>query len=1198
MNLIKKLFVYAVVFATIVTMSLPAGIAVAAATPVAGDLIKSNVSSAVYYYNGTERFAFPNPTVYFSWYQDFSTVKTITAEELAAITYNGKLVTVRPGTKLVKIASDPKVYAVEPGGKLRSIPSEAVAATLYGSNWAKMVTDVSDAFWFWYDRTNTTPLSSTHPTGSLVKYANSNNVYYIDGTTKRLVSAAGMTANKFDNDFVITIPDTITYTDGTQVTGAEEGLFPITSGTTATPPVATGALTVAMSASNPVSATIIADSDTAQSMIPFLAVNLTASSAGSVKVTKMIFERTGISADTDLSNLYLFDGTTKLTDGGSISSKVLTFNDNDSEGIITIPAGTTKTVMLRGDLALSTTASKQIGFNLTSVVSNAASTAGSYPVVGNLMVTASATDLGFATIPSATAVLPTANTSVNSNEKDFEAFKAILTANGQDLQVEGIRFTQIGSVSNGDLTNFKLQVGGTTLATAELNGNNELYFDLSSNPYVITKGNQKTLSLRVDIAKGSTRTFKYAIQNASDIVIKDKGYNVYTQTFVTSATTWTAVKSSYDYTISAGTLSTTKDSTSPSGTAVVNANNVKLATFKFEATGEDVKVKSLDLKIASTGATADSGIQNVKVYYDGAQVGQTKNLTTSTTAVNFGFGSSMVLPAGTPKLVDIYADTKTPAGATLTDGGNIQIKLIAGTDAQGVVSLSTVNVGAVDGNSLTLSSSALSMAKNAAYGSNYLTSPSTAAKIGSFTIKAGATQGIDVDNIYISGVTSGVLSNLVLKHGTTELQKKSTLPSSGTTTIGMGSTLSLAAGESKVIDIYADVKSGISSYSLTSIVAGDGTTKTTNETAVSTGATLQTMTIAAGDIRVAAASTKPEADIVIGGMTSLVNAVEFTALNEAMTITNLRITSSGTAGAVASVVLEFPKEDGTTGTVTGYVDGDGYATFSGNIQAGTGLLMYIPKNGTAILNIKAQAANIAESASNISGSEIILTIPDISANTDATIFSVVGKTSGTTLYATGTASAMTGSTMILRATRPTITLEALPTTTLTNGTQVLAKFKIAADATNDVSWNRIQFTYTTSTNTSVTDSTINLYKEGSSTKLKTSDISLTKTTKRIDFVATSEQTIPKGTSQVYELKGDITGTGTGESFSTRIGGGTVTAASSVTTGTYANVATAELRFVWSDRSAAPHTALTSSDWCDSNYVKSLPTDSQTLSTTY
>lgn len=1191
MNLIKKLFVYAVVFMTAIAM-VPVTPTVAATNFAAGDLLKATGSSAVYYYTGSELKAFPNSTVYFSWYPDFKSVKTITPSELASISFSGKFVTMRPGTKLVKIGLSPKVYAVEPGGKLRWIDSEATAKNLYGANWNKMISDVADAFWFWYDisTAESNKVTTTHPTATLVKYANSNDIYYIDGTSKRKVTDAGFTANKFDMDYVLTIPDTITYTDGTQITGAEDGLFPISVSNVTTPTTSLGALTVGMSSTNPASATIISNSaNTAQALVPFLAVNLTASSAGDVKVTKMTFERTGISADTDFSNLYLYDGTgMKLTDGGSIASKMLTFNS--ASGIITIPAGTTKTVVLKGDLTIPTSASKQVGFNLTGVVSNAASTSGSYPVVGNLMTTAQATDLGYATIES--TAIPTAATSVNSNEKDFEAFKVTLQANYQDMQLEGLRLTQVGSVSAGDLTNFKLTVGGTTLATSELNGNNELYFDLSSSPYVITKGNSKTFSLRVDIAKGSTRTFYFALQSACDLVMKDRSYNVYTQSF-DSGTTWTAYKpsvSTYVYTISSGTLSTSKDTTSPSGTAVVNATHVKLGTFKFEATGEDVKIKSLDIAVSSTAATADSGLQNVQIYYDGAQVGQTKNITVSTTPVNFAFGSSFVLPAGTPKLVDIYADTKKANGTTLTDGGNIRIVIEGGTDAQGVVSLSTVTVGGVVGNSLTLSTSALSMAKNSAYGSNYITSPATQAKIGSFTITSGATQGITVDNIYVSGVTSGQASNLVLKNGTTEIGRKNALPSSGTTTIGIGSNLVLAAGANKIIDVYADITSGITSYTFTTVVAADGTTSVTNSAAVSSGATLQTMTIAAGSITEAAASSKPDFDIVIGGMTSLVNAVEFTALNEGMTITDIKVTKglSANAEAIAGVILEYPTKTGTAVTPVLSLDGNGAAYFSG-------LTMYVPKNGTAVLSIKAVVSSLTSSATNISGYVVQLGLPTFAGNTDTSVFSAIGD-SGTPVTASASG-AMPGNAMYLRATRPTITLVSLPTTLLSDGTQVLAKFKIAADATNDVSWYRIVFSYVSSSGVSVTDSTINLYKEGSSTKLKTADISLTPATKIIDFVSTSEQTITKGTSQVYELKGDITGTAASRSFQTRIGGGaTAIPATTPTTSIYADVATTESRFVWSDRSAVPHTAFTSSDWCDSNYVKSLPTDSQTLFT--
>jgi hypothetical protein len=109
-------------------------------------LVKSASSTAVYYCGADEkRYVFPNDRVYFTWYADFKTVKTITNTELAAIPLGG-LVTYRPGIKMVKIESLPNVYAVTRGGVLRWIKSPEIAASIYGTNWKKQVDDVSDAF--------------------------------------------------------------------------------------------------------------------------------------------------------------------------------------------------------------------------------------------------------------------------------------------------------------------------------------------------------------------------------------------------------------------------------------------------------------------------------------------------------------------------------------------------------------------------------------------------------------------------------------------------------------------------------------------------------------------------------------------------------------------------------------------------------------------------------------------------------------------------------------------------------------------------------------------------------------------------------------------------------------------------------------------------------------------------------------------
>lgn len=117
---------------------------------IGGSRIKTADSKAVYYCGDDgKRYVFPNDKTYYTWYENFSGVVTVTPEELASIPLGGN-VTYRPGVKMVKIQSDPRVYAVDRGGTLRWVASSDIAKGLYGVNWAKQVDDVSDAFFINY----------------------------------------------------------------------------------------------------------------------------------------------------------------------------------------------------------------------------------------------------------------------------------------------------------------------------------------------------------------------------------------------------------------------------------------------------------------------------------------------------------------------------------------------------------------------------------------------------------------------------------------------------------------------------------------------------------------------------------------------------------------------------------------------------------------------------------------------------------------------------------------------------------------------------------------------------------------------------------------------------------------------------------------------------------------------------------------
>lgn len=118
----------------------------AATTVSAGDLIRGESFSAVYYMGADGfRYVFPNEKTYFTWYSDFDDVKFITDAQLGEIQIGGN-VTYKPGVKMIKINTDPRVYVVSQGGVLHHVDDETTASTLYGSSWNRMIDDVPDGF--------------------------------------------------------------------------------------------------------------------------------------------------------------------------------------------------------------------------------------------------------------------------------------------------------------------------------------------------------------------------------------------------------------------------------------------------------------------------------------------------------------------------------------------------------------------------------------------------------------------------------------------------------------------------------------------------------------------------------------------------------------------------------------------------------------------------------------------------------------------------------------------------------------------------------------------------------------------------------------------------------------------------------------------------------------------------------------------
>jgi hypothetical protein len=220
MNKLKVSFL----FFSLLAMSVPVKTANMA---ISNQLVKLDGNPAVYLIEEDgKRYVYPNEDVYFSWYSDFSEVKTITALEMANYPIGSNL-TIRPGTKLVKIATDPKVYVVEMDCYLRHIPDEETAKKLYGPDWAKRVVDVPDSFFMNYN-VGSQPISATsYPRNSLIQKEGSDNIYYInsDDRARKFASQSAFIANGFNYENVITVSADYSPSVSTEdITAQEEAL--------------------------------------------------------------------------------------------------------------------------------------------------------------------------------------------------------------------------------------------------------------------------------------------------------------------------------------------------------------------------------------------------------------------------------------------------------------------------------------------------------------------------------------------------------------------------------------------------------------------------------------------------------------------------------------------------------------------------------------------------------------------------------------------------------------------------------------------------------------------------------------------------------------------------------------------------------------------------------------------------------------
>ena len=957
----------------------------------------------------------------------------------------------------------------------------------------------------------------------------------------------------------------------------------ITAGTTGGTTTTGTEVSVSLASDNPASGAVIAN----QAIADLAHFTFTNPTSGPVKITKLVFNRIGISADTSLTSVYLFNGADRLTDSATVSSGKINFVN--TAGIVTVPANSSVTVAVRANL--SATAGETIGVALAEIASDATVSA-TLPISGNLHSVATATLAG---VNFNTTTTPSANTALDPKD-NVTVWENNVSVTTRDVWLHSIRFRMIGSALASDVQNFELYVSGAKVGNtiAQVDSNGYITFDLSSAPVEMKAGN-RIIKVVADVVGGSSRDFYLSLREAADVNVTDEDYGV--NILVQAASGTFSARNAGKQTISSGSLTITKATDSPSGNVTLDATGVTLGKFILKASGEAMKIESLDVSIDSSDNNSGS-FRNGALFANGVQVGSTASIieyNSSTATTSFSFGSSLIVQPGSPVTLEVRSDIFDDDGTnSVTANETLTVHVAAGSsNVQRMTSLEYINSPSATGNTLTVTTGSMSLAKYTAYANQTAVVPQTAYKIGEYRLTADETEDVNLNTITLSlagcttcvSATSTEITNLYVTYG----PYTTSVSASGANSTSWSISETLPKNTTWNVAVYADLASSISSNEdIVSAVTFAGTTADSGQSVSAGSTTGQTITAGAGTFAVAADASKPAVGLLVAGNTVKVGSFKFTSTNETYTLDQLG--ASVTSGAQAVIQNVIFKDHATGATIATQPFNGFYATTS------TGLGFSVPANMDKVVDAYVQLGSVGVGAATTS----------LDVNVTLNSYKVLNSTGSTTTAYPG----VSGNSQYVVKTKPTITMEQ-PTGNLSAGSsKVLTKVKISADSAGDISWKQIAFSVTKTAALSIgATSTLQLVDSNGTVITGTfatttgslaggNDALENLDSGTISFVATNEQQIAAGSSETYSLKGTVGGIGSGYNYlSFNIADTSTSIATPNDASTIGGTLGAHtVSFVWSDRSAQSHSASTA-DWLNDYKVKELPTDATTLDLT-
>jgi hypothetical protein len=740
---------------------------------------------------------------------------------------------------------------------------------------------------------------------------------------------------------------------------------------------ATGSYTVSLAANQP-SGTLGEGS----AYNPVLKINVSAGTTAQ-SITSVTVQRTGLSIDSNVDGVLVADET-GVRHGNIVSLANGTATITFTNSPIAVAAGTTKTISIqlnmKPDAAVAVNFSGTMGINLTAM----SGTPAGLPLVGNTftLVDTNAT-MGTLTTDVVTISAAAVNKDIGSTGYEIQKFEMAAGAN-EDINLKSLTIYQNGTAADTDIANIKLVApDGTVLATVATPTNKYVTFDISAAPYKIAKGVTKNLAVKLDVVSGSSRTIQFIIQNDYDVVATgvSTGLNV-----IPVADTASGVDKSFpmgdaanlnSVAIAAGSAYITKTTTSPSGVISVGSSNVTIATFNFEARGEDIEIRKVDVNIQGTGLVAADLAGTVKLVTEDGQTIFSASPTATGLVGAVAAGTNIdtmstyyTIPAGTTKKISVVVDTASGLGTTDTiyaQISDIYYKKVT-SNAYATYQAGTYIVG----NELSASAGTLTVVKNGSLGSSTKVAGSTDVKIGSYLLQTNSTEGVNVSSIAIlitgasAGDTDANFSNLRIKKADgTVLGTAVTAPvidGSTANTFSVSGELNIPASTTTQVDVYVNMNTaaadGGAADTLVTSIAASGVSATgstsgapaNGPTGVQTG---QTIVIVTGGALTVSMETSgaASAQFLTTGLSGVeLGKVKLAATVENMKIERLEVRSINGNGNIAQVkLLGSGQSSDPTAVVT---NGTAVFTFP------SGSEITVPAYGSRVLTVAVDTTNV------------------------------------------------------------------------------------------------------------------------------------------------------------------------------------------------------------------------------------------------